>query len=270
MGNNGTWDAARQLTTVVGALFQGAAAVFFVNSLSAEPVADPTGATLIDPAGYAFVVWAPILLLCLAYAAYQVLPSRRHHRLLRRVGWPLAAAFFCTGLWEVAAPFGRLGLAQVLIAAILGFLAVAYLRLASVEPGTVSRIDRWLVALPVGIYFGWITAANAVSLTSLAARYGLVDGGGASGALLGAVLLVIGSAAAAVLVRTGKKSDAPHAYVGYGAAVLWALFGVAANQYSASAVTTAVALVCAALVALALSPIAPRALPPSTPRQHAW
>ena len=136
------------------------------------------------------------------------------------MGWPLAAAFVCNGLWELAAPLGRLGVAQVLIAAILGFLAVAYLRLRRTAPGTVGRPDRWLVALPVGIYFGWITAANAVSLTSLVARSGLVDGAGAGGAALGAALLILGSAAAAILVRVGKNAGPTQAHVAYGATVL--------------------------------------------------
>ncbi len=187
-------------------MFQALAGVYFVLNLSSEPVDGASGATLIDPAGYAFFVWAPILLLCLAYAAYQALPSRRGDALLRRVGWPLAGAFFLNGLWEVASPLGRLGVAQVLIAGILAFLAVAYLRLARVGTGrgAVGVAGRWLVAPTIGIYFGWITAANAVSLTSLVARSGLVSGGGFGGALFGAGILLVGGALAALVVRVGK------------------------------------------------------------------
>ena len=253
MGNDARPDAARQVTTVLGAVLQAAAGGFFVANLAAEPVADAAGSTPIDPAGYAFFVWAPILLLSLAYAVYQALPSRRGDRLLRRVGWPLAAAFVCNGLWEVVSVVGRPGVAQVLIAALLGFLAVAYLRLTRAAPGTMGRLDRWLVALPVGIYFGWITAANAVSLASLLVRSGAVDGAGPGGATVGAVLLVLGSAAATVVVRVGRGSGPPQAWVGYGATVLWALFGVAANQYRASPPAAAVALGCAVLVASAFT-----------------
>jgi hypothetical protein len=251
MGNGARRDLARQAANVAGAVFQALAGVFFVLNLSTQPVVDEVGSTLIDPAGYAFLVWAPILLLCLAYAAYQALPSRREDPLLRRVGWPLAGAFFLNGLWEVASPLGRLGVSQVLIAGILAFLAVAYLRLVRSRRGSLGGANRWLVAMPVGIYFGWITAANAVSLTSLAARSGLVSGGGFGGALLGAVLLLVGGAVAALVVRVGR-AGIPQGYLAYGATFLWALSGIVANQYQASAFTTAVALVCAALVAWSL------------------
>jgi len=93
--------------------------------------------------------------------------------------------------------------------------------------------------------------ANAVSLTSLASRSGLVSGGGFSGALLGAVLLLIGSAVAALVVRVGK-TGVPQGYLAYGTTFLWALLGVVASQHQVSAFTTAVAVVCAALVAWSL------------------
>ena len=251
MGNEVRRDVARQVVSVAGAVFQVLAGVFFVFSLSSGPVVDEKGATLIDPAGYAFIVWAPIFLLSLAYAVYQALPSRRRDAVLRRVGWPLVGAFFLSGLWEIAAPLGRLGVAQVLIAGMLVCLAVAYFRLVRSGRESISWADRWLVALTVGVYFGWITAANAVSLTALAARSGLVSGEGFAGALLGAALLLVGSAVAALVVRIGKGS-VPQGYLAYGVTVLWALFGIVANQYQVSVFTTVVAMVCVVIVTMAL------------------
>jgi hypothetical protein len=253
MGNGTRRDLARQAANAGGAVFQALAGVFFVLNLSSEPVDGGSGATLIDPAGYAFFVWAPILLLSLAYAAYQALPSKRSDALLRRVGWPLAGAFFLNGVWEVASPLGRLGVAQVLIACILAFLAVAYLRLprSGAERDAAGGVGRWLVAPTIGIYFGWITAANAVSLASLAARSGLVSGGGFDGALFGGALLLVGGVVAALVVRVGK-AGAAQGYLAYGATFLWALAGIVAHQYQVSVFTTTVALVCAALVLWAL------------------
>ena len=248
--SNGIVNVARQLANVVGAIFQALAGVYFVVNLSAEPVADESGATPIDPAAYAFFVWAPILLLCLVYAVYQGLPANRENPLLRRVGWFTAGAFAFNGLWEVAAPLGRLGLAQVLIAIILAFLAVVYLRLVRFGSRELSEADRWLVALPVGIFFGWITAANAVSLTSLAVRSGVVAES-FGGVLLGAALLLLGSLAASAMILVGKAGT-PQAYLAYGVTVLWALVGIVANQYQASLFTTGVASLCTVLVALVI------------------
>ena len=85
-------------------------------------------------------------------------------------------------------------------------LLVAYVRLARSERGVLSRADRWLVALPLGPFLGWVTAANAVSLTSEAVRLGLVGSGGAGEALVGTVLLLLGGALATALVLLGRKA----------------------------------------------------------------
>lgn len=61
---------------------------------------------------------------------------------------------------------------------------------------------------------------------------------------------VVGALAAMVILlgRTGSSQG----YLAYAATVLWALTGVAANQYDASTLTTTAAVLSAALVALAL------------------
>jgi len=243
----------RRAAVVVGALFQALAGVFFVANLSAEPVADQRGATLIDPAGYAFFVWAPILLLSLVYAFYQLAPSRHEDELFRQIGWPLAGAFFLNGLWEVASPLGGLIAAQVLIAGILIFLGVAYLRLAREEAGrrASGRAERLLLGATVGIYFGWIMAANAVSLTALAARSGLVDGGGFGGTVVGVALLIFGTILVCGVILAGRGGSRP-VRSAYAVTVLWAYAGIVVNQYGASAITTAIASLCAMLVAAAL------------------
>ena len=157
------------------------------------------------------------------------------------------------GLWSVFVPAPQLFLAQeVMLIVVLICLAVAYLRLVRSERGTLSVGDRWLVALPLGPFFGWITAANAVSLTSEAVRFGLVEGRGASEAVLGAILLLLGGVLAAGAVLAVKAGPA-QGYLTYAATVLWAPVGVVANQYDASVLTTGAALVAAVPVVLAVA-----------------
>jgi hypothetical protein len=181
MGNCGRWNLARQVANVVGALFQ--VGMTFAASAGIQEVVDSGPPSLVEPALYAFTIWALIFALSLVYAAYQALPSKRHNPLLRRIGWFTAVAFFCTGLWSIFVPQWQLVLAQAMLIVDFACLAVAYLRLARSEPGVLSAVDRWLVAFPLGPFLGWITAANAVSLTSEAVRLGLVNGGGAGEAL---------------------------------------------------------------------------------------
>ncbi len=83
MGNNGERDLARQVVTVVGALFQVlAGAIVPIGAIAKETH------SLVIPSDYAFAIWGPIFLLCLAYAAYQALPANRQNPLLRGVGRP--------------------------------------------------------------------------------------------------------------------------------------------------------------------------------------
>ena len=145
MGNDAKRDLARQVATVVGALFQVlAGAVVPIGDIAKETP------SLVIPADYAFAIWGPIFLLCLAYAAYQALPANRQNPLLRRVGWFFAGAFFLDGLWEVLVPLRQPVLLQAILAGIFACLAVAYLRLVRSEGGVFRQVDRWLVALPLG------------------------------------------------------------------------------------------------------------------------
>jgi hypothetical protein len=245
MGNNGNRDPARRMATVVGALFQVlAGAIVPIGAIAKETP------SLVIPADYAFAIWGPIFLLCLAYAAYQALPANRANSLLRRVGWFFAGAFFLNGLWEVLVPLRQPVLLQAILAGIFACLVVAYLRLVRSEHGVLRRADRWLVALPLGLLFGWITAANAVSLNDTLVELGIL-GSGAGAALVGACLIIAGSAAASAVIWVGRAGPL-QGLLAYAGAVLWALVGVVVNQYDTSLITSGAALLSVALVAAAL------------------
>lgn len=206
MSDDGRWDSVRQAANVVGALFQ--VGMTIVASAAIQEVVDRGPGSLVEPALYAFAVWALIFALSLVYAVYLALPANRKNPLLRHIGWYTAGAFACTGLWSVFVPAQQLLLAQIMLVVVFLCLAVAYLRLTRSERGTLGVADRWLVALPLGPFFGWITAANAVSLTSEAVRLGLVDARGAGEAMLGAALLLLGGMLATAVVVAGKAGPA--------------------------------------------------------------
>ncbi len=227
----GGWDSGRRWAALVGAVFQVGATVLAGTAISEVVSEGPPSP--VEPAGYAFGVWAVIFFLSLLFAGYQALPANRGSEVLRRVGWPVVGAFACTGLWSVFA-----------------FLLVAYLRLARSDPGALGRAQRWLVSLTVGIFLGWVTAANAVSLASEAVRRGLVEAGGSGEVLVGAVLLISGGLLAAAITEAGRAGP-PQAYAAFALTVLWALLAVVVAQYDASLVT-AVAAVVAALPVLAV------------------
>jgi hypothetical protein len=245
MSNEAKRDLARQVLTVVGALFQVlAGAIVPIGAIAKETP------SLVIPADYAFAIWGPIFLLCLAYATYQALPANRDNPLLRRVGWFFAGAFLLNGLWEVLVPLRQPVVLQAILAGIFACLAVAYLRLVRSEHGVIRRADRWLVALPLGLLFGWITAANVVSFNDTLVELGIL-GSGVGGALVGAFLLLVGAVLASAVIWVGRAGPL-QGLLAYAGAVLWALVGVVVNQYDASLLTSGAALLSVALVTAAL------------------
>jgi hypothetical protein len=102
----------------------------------------------------------------------------------------------------------------------------------------------------IGLLFGWITAANTVSLNDTLVELGLLSSG-VGGAFVGALLLIAGAALASAVISVGKAGPL-QCLLAYAGAVLWALAGVVVNQYDASLLTTGAALLSAALVATSL------------------
>ena len=258
-------DRVRQVATVAAAVFQAAVTTWAGSQIQAVADADPR--TLVQPALYAFAIWGLIFALSLGYAVYQALPANRDHPLLRRIGWPMVAAFVATGLWSVVVPVRGFVLAQVFLLAIWVGLAVAFDRMVGLarEHGP-SAGERWLVALPIAVFLGWATAANAVSLTVEAGRFGLVTAGTTGEAILASILLLVGTGVAVAIIRRGKAGP-PQFYLAYAATVLWALTAIVVYQYEASLLTTgAAAAGCLLVAAAAVAPVRTMAVPPHESR----
>jgi hypothetical protein len=236
-------DVARRVAVVFGAVLQVAAAGDEVARISAE------NRSLVVPAGYAFAIWGPIFGLVLAYAIYQALPANRARPIMRRTGWLLAATCTLNGVWEIVFPTRSFALAQVIIVAGLALSVLAYLRV--VRDGPAGGRDPWLVALPVGLLSGWLTAATAVSFATTFVALGLPPRAWVA-ALSGAALLLLAGLLAAGLVRAGRAGGPATAWGAYAFAVLWAFVAVVVNQYDDSVVTTAAAVAASVPVAVAL------------------
>ncbi len=230
-----TMDRWRAGVTLFGAFFQVIVGFFVpVGSLVNRDV------SLIIPAGWTFAIWGPIFLLCFVFAGYQLLPSRRNDPVLRSVGWPLGITFVGNGLWTLILPLGQPILSQVVILFILIFALTAHFRFG--RSGEVSTVQRWVVGLPTGLLAGWLTAANVVGFNDMLVREDVV-GSGVVAALVGAGLLVVGAIVAALMLGASAGGPA-QASVAYAVAVLWGLFGVAANQYDSSVIITFASVVC--------------------------
>ena len=167
----------------------------------------------IVPIEWAFAIWGLIFLSCGAFAIWQILPDQLDDPLLRRIGWLAAAAFALNTIWEYHVPKRDIDWGSVaLISAALMVLLTILFRLEAAEPHDSTTF--WLVAAPLQLLAGWISAATFVNLGSTLKLSGVRVGRG----LCLTLLLCAGVLGTGVALWSGAPV--------YASAVGWALFGI--------------------------------------------
>jgi hypothetical protein len=248
-------DRIRQWANVVAALSQFAALFlcFGLGTSFDEATQADVSTPLIEPAGYAFIVWSVIYLGSLAYAAYQFAPARRDDLLLRRIGWPTASAFLSVAVWLVMARFNLIWLTVACIVWMLVSVVPAFVRAARHPNPTPGQ--RWLVAAPLGVFAGWVTAATFANTAAALKVSGLLDVG-----LPEAQWTVLFLLAAGVLGAAGTLAVRGRAE--YGLTLVWAFVAIAvANLHRGPHPTVALtagamaAVVVAALIGSRVRPV---------------
>jgi hypothetical protein len=214
-------DAVRIVLNLVLAAGQIAAtALLFRDGFAtAQGPLPQTGPTPIEPAGYAFIIWGPIYLGALAFAAVQALQPNWTAPLFRDIGWLTAAAFLACILWLAAARYGPLLATAPLIILMLVCLGAALIR-ASASPGTLGPVEGLAVHAGLGLYAGWLTVAVFANISEVLPAYGFDRFG--LGAETWTRLLL---AAASVLALLGLWASGGNLF--YAGAIIWALAAIA-------------------------------------------
>ncbi len=184
----------------------------------------------IQPAGYAFSIWGLIYLWLLAHAAFGLL-KRKSDPAFLRPALPLLISGLLGSVWLAIASTAPLMATAVIL--VMGALAMlAYLRADPVQ-------DRWLLAAPLAIYAGWLTAACGVSVGVILAGYGILSNTASALAMLAVVIGV-------ALVVQARRPAMPV----YGATVIWAAIGVVVANWADTPMVAYTAIFGAALVAV--------------------
>ncbi len=184
----------------------------------------------IQPAGYAFSIWGLIYLWLLAHAAFGLLKRRKDPAFLRPA-LPLLVSGLLGSVWLAIASSAPITATLVIL--VMGGLAMlAYLRADKTQ-------DRWLLAAPLAIYAGWLTAACGVSVGVILAGYGVMSNTGS------ALVMLIVVIAVALFVQTRRP-----AMPVYGATVVWAAIGVVVANWADNQTVALTAAVGAVIVAL--------------------
>jgi len=191
---------------------------------------DPQVNPPVQPAGWAFSIWGVIYLWLVFHAGYGLI-IRAEQPLWDAMRWPLIASLAIGAVWLWVAERSPLG-ATLLIFAMLALAVAALFR--------APRAERLLARVPVGLYAGWLSAASFASLGLLLGGYDiwLSDRGWAFVCVAGAVLL-----AALVQARLRRGPE-------YAGAAIWALIGIAANNWGEETGVSAAALAGALVLAV--------------------
>lgn len=179
------------------------------------------------PADYVFGIWALIYLALIIYVVDQALPSRRDAAVHRRIGylWPVNGVLNVA--WIVAFSFSRFVLAMAIMLLLLRSLVMIHIRVG--DPRTLGPRDRFVVALPFGLYLAWISVAVIANTFQLATVFQW-NGFGLDGTVWSAVMMLVAMALAAVMaLRRGV--------IVFPLVVAWALVGIALRYPSTPVLT---------------------------------
>jgi hypothetical protein len=176
-------------------------------------------AHVLTPAGYAFAIWGLIYLASFAFAVYQALPSQHARHVHRATGWWMAGAFAASTVWVPLFVSDALAVAQVVIVALVVFLAVALARVTGLGPAT-STAEQWLVRMPISAYLGWATIATVAGSGTTAQWAGIELDEGTATALAATALVLLGALGAWIGYRV-------LAAAGFALLLAWGLVAVA-------------------------------------------
>jgi hypothetical protein len=213
-------------------------------------------ATPLLAAEWAYAIWVPIYVGFLAYAGYQVLSRQRGRRIHRETGWWLVASAVFNAGWVLSFGAGLLPLAELLIIGLLVSLAVVFGRLSR-DPAE-SIAERVVLRGTVAVYTGWVSLAIVLGTAATGAWIGL-PGTGALAAIAAVVVLLAVTAIVCWVVLSGT------AVVGYAAATVWAIVGIALNDPPAAVVVTGAIAIVAVLASTTR-----RLATAGNPRRAAW
>ena len=241
-------DFFRQIVTLVAIILafvvNAVSNIFPFNGLTIGEISNTLfKEVLIIPANYAFIIWGLIYLGLFAFAIYQVLPDHRNDPDLRKIGYFLVIASVAQSIWVYLFSFRLFTLSVVAMLFILLPLIATYLHLG-ISTTSVSRLKRWCVHYPMGVYLGWISVATVVNVACALYAQNW-NGWGISAELWTLIMALIASAISAVITLQNRD-------ITYTGVTIWAVVAIAIKNWD-NHIIKIVALLCVtALVVIAL------------------
>jgi len=243
---NQTSERARQffviLATLIVVFVNYLAGIGFINDKTPGEISGKYP-TIVTPAGYAFSIWSLIYLGLIIFSVYQALPPQTENPRLRRIRllYVLNCAANCAWiyLWHHELIWASLGAIFVM----LGTLVFINHALQNKQ----AAAETWLVRVPFGLYFGWITVAVILNFTVALVSSGVRFSNSAT--TVSASILIIIAVFSGIIIRLKLSTAA------YALAIAWALTAIAVNLGGSQ--TVPVILTAFGVIALLIAAIFP-------------
>ena len=214
------------------------AAAGYVNNITPEAVSEKYP-TLITPAGYAFSIWGLIYLGLVVFAVYQALPRMGEKFKSLRTIYILSCA--ANAAWIYCWHHDLIVVCLGIIFGLLATLVLINIKLQNPE----TYGEYWLVNLPFGLYFGWVTAATILNAT-VALVYLKVRVFDSTAVIAGTILLFAATAFGIIICLRQKNYFYP-------LAIAWALTAIAVKHSAQTLLVSAAAVGVSACLIAALS-----------------
>lgn len=204
-----------------------------------EQMGTSKGRTLVPPASWAFIIWAPIFLGELVMVAAPILApgsvSPVVERALREISGPYLLAQVFQSLWAASfRPKYEKGIYKYVsavnlagIAASLSFCHGTFATHSQRALRSYSGLEYALYFLPLSLHFGWTTAASIVNLNGMYAM--ATTGDNTSKNATARSVALLGHASVAVATAIGVGITWTRKAPVYGGVICWALAAVAAG-----------------------------------------
>jgi len=216
------------LAATVGMIaFNWLAAMGRVNGVTPD-VISAKYPTVITPAAYAFSIWSVIYVGLAAFSVFQLLPGNIERFKSVRSLYIFSCSLNCAWIYFWHADQIVICFAIIVALAVVLFFINYQFRIPD------SLAENWAVKGPLGLYFGWVTAASLIHFAVLL-EYLDVEMSVSTSTALGVVLSFL-AAGLGLLMRTR--------YLNYFCplAIAWALTAIAVKQSGNTLVVTAAAV----------------------------
>lgn len=168
---------------------------------------------LLSPADYTFMIWGVIYFLLAAFVIYQA--SKKQETLTQKCGWWFVFSCILNGVWMILWHYDRIGLSVICMALLLLSLIVLSFRLRDVRSNVPERL---IVQGGFGLYFGWVTVAMVLNVTSLLVKMAW-NAFGLSPQVWAAAVLVLVAVLTLYVLRRYRN-------IAYALAVIWGYIGI--------------------------------------------